>query len=74
MNPRQIDDMSWAMAEVYASVTDRILVNLAKYFPYIKDGKEPKNLFDYQARMLAQVASLNIASLAEMPLLMPIAP
>ena len=59
MNPRQIDDMSWAMAEVYASVTDRILVNLAKYFPYIKNGKEPKNLFDYQARMLAQVGKVN---------------
>lgn len=59
MNPREIQDMSWAMAEVYASVTDRILVNLAKYFPYIKDGKEPKNLFDYQARMLAQVGQVN---------------
>ena len=27
--------------------------------PYIKDGKEPKNLFDYQARMLAQVGKVN---------------
>ena len=59
MRPSFLDDMSWRMAEVYGSVTDRILVNLAKYFPYIKHGKEPKELFEYQARMLAQMGQVN---------------
>ena len=58
MNPREIDNMSWAMAEVYASVTDRILINLARHFPYIEDGKIP-GAFEYQARMLAQVGQIN---------------
>ena len=48
MRPSFLDNMSWAMAEVYGAVTDRILVNLAKYFPYIKQGGEPLELFEYQ--------------------------
>ena len=40
MNPAFLDDMSWAMAEVYAAVTDRIMINLARHFPYIKDADE----------------------------------
>lgn len=59
MRPSYLDEMSWRMAEVYEAVTDRILINLAKYFPYIKDGKEPKELFEYQARMLAQMGQVN---------------
>ena len=35
MRPSFLDNMSWAMAEVYGSVTDRLLVNLARHFPYI---------------------------------------
>ena len=58
MNPREIDAMSWAMAEVYGAVTDRILINLARHFPYIKNGKIP-GAFEYQARMLAQVGQVN---------------
>ena len=59
MTPQFIDDMGWRMGEVYAAVTDRILVNLAKYFPFIKNGKEPLELFQYQARMLAQLGQVN---------------
>lgn len=59
MNPELINSMSWEMGQVYGAVTDRILVNLAKYFPYIKDGAEPLELFQYQARMLAQVGQVN---------------
>ena len=46
------------MAEVYGAVTDRILVNLAKYFPYIKEGGTSGS-FNYQARMLAQMGQVN---------------
>lgn len=59
MRPSFLEEMSWAMGEVYAEVVDRILINLAHYFPYIKDGKEPKGSFEYQARMLAQMGQVN---------------
>lgn len=59
MNPTLIDNMSWAMAEVYGSVVDRIIVNIAKYFPYIGKGQEPKDLFEYQVKKLAELGKLN---------------
>ena len=59
MRPRYIDDLGWAIAEVYDGVTDRIILNLARYFPYIRDGKEPRQLFEYQAKMLAQMGQIN---------------
>jgi hypothetical protein len=59
MRPSFLDNMSWAMAEVYGAVTDRIMVNLAKYFPYIKDSDEVTGSFEYQARMLAQMGQVN---------------
>ena len=57
MRPAFLDDMSWRMAEVYGAVTDRILINLAKYF---KMRKSPvaRDLFDYQSRMLAQLGQV----------------
>jgi hypothetical protein len=56
--------MSWAMAEVYGAVTDRVLVNLARYFPYARDTGKPHGAqllgsFEYQARMLAQLGQIN---------------
>ena len=59
MRPALIDNMSWAMAEVYGAVTDRILVNLARHFPYIQDAGEIRGSFEYQARMLAQIGQVN---------------
>ena len=59
MRPSFLDNMSWAMAEVYGAVTDQILINLAKYFPYIKDSEEVSGSFDYQAKMLAQMGQVN---------------
>lgn len=58
MNPQLIDDMSWRMAEVYGAVKDRILINLAHYFPFIRDADEVKGAFQYQARMLAQMGQV----------------
>jgi hypothetical protein len=59
MRPAFLDDMSWAMAEVYGSVTDRILVNIARHFPYIHTGAEPMELFRYQVKKLAEVGQVN---------------
>lgn len=58
MRPEFLKEMSWRMAEVYGAVTDRILVNLAKYFPFIQDADEVKGAFRYQAQMLAQMGQV----------------
>ena len=58
MNPKLIDEMSWRMGEVYEAVVDRILVNMAKHFQYIKNAHEVKSSFDYQAKLLAQVGQV----------------
>lgn len=58
MRPAFLDSMSWAMSEVYASCTDQILVNLARYFPYIQNEAQVKGAFEYQARMLAQMGQV----------------
>ena len=64
MRPSFLDDMAWSMADVYASVTDRILINLAKYFPLISQGGEVLDDFNYQARMLAQMGQVNKETIA----------
>ena len=58
MNPRFIEDMGWRMGEVYAAVTDRILINLARHFPYIAEGATPGGSWDYQIRKLAEVGQV----------------
>ena len=59
MNPRLIDDMSWRMAEVYGVVTDRILINLAHHFRYIREGAKPGGSWDYQVRKLAEMGEVS---------------
>lgn len=59
MRPAFLDNMSWAMAEVYAATTDRILINLARHFPMVKPGEPLPGAFEYQARMLAQIGQVN---------------
>ena len=51
--------MGWAMAEVYGAVTDQLLINLARYFPYIQSADQIRGSFEYQARMLAQLGQVN---------------
>lgn len=63
INPAFIDGMSWRMAEVYGACVDKLLVNIAHYFPYIKDGREPKGTFDYMVRMLAQMGQVTQESI-----------
>ena len=58
MHPAFLDSMSWAMAEVYGSVTDQILVNIASFLPFLKNGAKLPDEFDYQARMLAQMGQV----------------
>ena len=58
MNPRFIEEMGWRMGEVYAAVTDRILINLARHFKYIKEGMKPGGAWDYQVRKLAELGQV----------------
>ena len=58
MNPRLIDDMSWRMAEVYGAVTDRILINLAHHFRYIREGAKPGGSWDFQVKKLAEMGQV----------------
>lgn len=58
MGPRWIEEMGWRMGEVYAAVTDRILINLARHFPYIAEGATPGGAWDYQIRKLAEMGQV----------------
>ena len=58
MRPAFLDNLSYEMAEVYGAVTDRILINLARHFKYMREGVETPGSFQYQARMLAQVGQV----------------
>ena len=66
MTPVAIDNMSWAMAEVYGAVTDRILINLAHHFKYVQAKGEITGSFEYQAKMLAQMGQVNKETIAIM--------
>lgn len=58
MIPTFIDEMSWRMGEVYAAVVDRLLINLARHFKYIKDGAEIGGAWSYQVRKLAEMGQV----------------
>lgn len=59
MIPSELDRMSWAMADVYTAVTDKILINMARYFPFIKETGIVPGAFEWQARMLGQMGQIN---------------
>ena len=60
MHPAFLDEMSWEMAEVYGAITDQILINLARHFPFYVAGEDlPTSAFAYQASMLAQMGQVN---------------
>ena len=63
MNPKAIDDMGMAMADVYAAVTDRILINLAHHFPYVQTGQHMGS-WEYQTMMLAQMGKVEKETIA----------
>ena len=46
------------MSEVYGETTNRILVNLARYFKMAQQGQQIPGSFEYQARMLAQMGQV----------------
>lgn len=59
MNPREIEEMSWRMAEVYEAVVNRILINMARHFRYINAGEVPSGTWIYQVKKLAEMGQVN---------------
>ena len=59
MSPAFLDQMSWAMAEVYGSVTDRLLTNIARHFKYANGPEDLMGSFQYQVRKLAELGQVN---------------
>ena len=64
INPEFLNNLGFAMAEVYAACTDRLLINLARHFKYLKEGEEPGGAFLYQARKLAEFGQVNTESIS----------
>ena len=58
MRPSFLDSMSYAMSQVYASVTDKIIVNIAKHFPFYDPDAKTPGVFEYQSKMLAQMGQI----------------
>ena len=58
MNPMFIEEMGFRMGEVYAAVTDQILINLARHFKYIKDGASIGGAWEYQVQKLAEMGQV----------------
>ena len=63
MKPSFLNDMSWEMAQVYGAVTDKLLINLASYFPFIDKSDEVLGMFQYQAQMLAKMGQVHRESM-----------
>ena len=58
MNPRYIDELSWRFSEVYESVVDQIIINLARHFKfYTESGKLPGS-WEYQIKKLAEMGQV----------------
>ena len=64
MNPNLIDNLGWAMAQVYASVTDRLLINLARHFKLIREGEPVPKSWEYQVQKLAEMGQVTRESAA----------
>ena len=58
MNPREIEEMSWRMAEVYEAVVNRILINMARHFQFINAGEVPSGTWLYQTKKLAEMGQV----------------
>ena len=58
MKPRFIEEMGFRMGEVYAAVTDQILINLARHFKFIQANTEIGGAWEYQVQKLAEMGQV----------------
>ena len=63
-NPDFLNTLGDAMGNVYAATHDRLLVNLARHFKYVAEGRYETvgASFRYQARMLADMGQVTSES------------
>lgn len=57
-NPDFLDVLGDEMGRVYEACHDRLLINLARHFKFLKPGEEPGGSFEYQARKLAEMGQV----------------
>ena len=57
MDARYLEELSWRFSEVYEAVVNRILINLAHHFRYLKPG-EITGSWEYQAKKLAEMGQV----------------
>ena len=57
-NPDFLDTLGDEMGRVYEACHDRLLINLARHFRFLKPGEEPGGAFQYQARKLLEMGQL----------------
>lgn len=57
-NPDFLDVLGDEMGRVYEACHDRLLINLARHFMFLKPGEEPGGSFQYQARKLAEMGQV----------------
>ena len=58
-----LDVLGEEMGRVYAACHDRLLVNLARHFMFLKPGEAPGGAFMYQARKLQEFGQVNRESM-----------
>ena len=59
-----LDVLGEEMGRVYEACHDRLLVNLARHFMFLKPGEEPGGAFMYQAQKLAEFGQVNRESIS----------
>ena len=57
-NPDFLDVLGDEMGRVYEACSDRIVINLARYFRYLKPDEQPGGAFVYQAQKLQEFGKL----------------
>lgn len=57
-NPDFLDVLGDEMGRVYEACHDRLLINLARHFKYLREGEQPGGAFEYQARKLLEMGQL----------------
>ena len=57
-NPDFLDVLGDEMGRVYEACHDRLLINLARHFMFLKPGEEPGGAFEYQAKKLLEMGQL----------------
>ena len=57
-NPDFLNVLGDEMGRVYEACHDRLLINLARHFMFLKPGEQPGGAFEYQARKLLEMGQL----------------